>query len=278
MQTVLEVLRKTTDWFLEKGLENARGDAEQLMAHGLGCKRLDLYLRFDKPLDEATLTRLRPLMKRRAQREPLQHIIGTWSFFNLDLKVDARALIPRPETEELLDLLLSRPGEKPQRLLDLGTGTGAIALSLAQALPQAEVYAVDLSEEALALAKENAALNDLQRVHFLQGSWFEPVEGLFDWIVSNPPYLTEQEWAEAAPEVKDFDPYSALVAPDDGLADLQTILEGALAHLNNCGLVALETGIAHHRRLSELAADLGYQRSESLKDSSRRDRFFIACK
>jgi len=277
MQTVLDVLKKTTDWFSSKGLENARGDAEQLLAHGLGCKRLDLYLRFDQPLEASDLDQLRPLMKRRASREPLQHIIGEWPFCDLMLKVDCRALIPRPETEELVDWLVNL-GESPKRILDLGTGTGAIALSLALAFPSAEVVAVDLSEDALSLAKENAAQNDLSNVCFAQGSWFEPVEGAFDWIISNPPYLTDEEWQEAEPEVRQYDPFSALVAPSDGFADLEHIVREAYPRLNVGGRIALETGIAQHAALLKLADSLGYHTAESMQDLSGRDRFITAQK
>jgi len=277
MQTLLDVLNKTTEWFSSKGLENARGDAEQLLAHGLGCKRLDLYLRFDQPLEEAVLTQLRPLMKRRANREPLQHIIGEWPFCDLLLNVDARALIPRPETEELVDWLIHL-GEYPKRILDLGTGTGAIALSLAQAFPDAEVFAVDLNPDALSLAQENARKNSIKNVQFLQGSWLEPVNGVFDWIISNPPYLTNLEWDRASPEVKEYDPLSALVAADEGLADLKTILQTAYPYLNDGGRIALETGIEQHAQLLDLSASMGYKTPSSMQDLSGRDRFITATK
>lgn len=156
MLTVREIKQRTEAFFTQKQVPNAQLDADILIAHSLGLKRLDLYLDLDRPLTEAQLDALRPLVKRRAAREPLQYIIGTTEFYGLTLKVDARALIPRHETEELVDYIVGRLTEAPQRILDLGTGSGALALALAFKYGDAEVTAVDQSAEALTLAAENA--------------------------------------------------------------------------------------------------------------------------
>ena len=224
MLTVLEIIRRSTEFLAGRGVESPRLSAEHLVGHALGLNRMRLYLEFERPLAEEELARIRPLVKRRSQREPLQHILGEVDFAGVRLKVDRRALVPRPETELLVEIVAAWAAENPPvaRVADLGTGTGAIALGLAGKLSEAKVVAVDREEAALALARENAAANHAgARVEFVRSEWFSALPpGPYDLIVSNPPYLTEQELAEAAPEVREFEPRSALVAPDDGLADL----------------------------------------------------------
>ncbi|OHE73701.1 MAG: protein-(glutamine-N5) methyltransferase, release factor-specific [Verrucomicrobia bacterium GWF2_51_19] len=273
MTTLLIVLEKTKRFLADKGVPSARVDAEWLFAHVLNCKRLDLYLQYEKELDESVLGRLRELVKRRAQREPLQHIIGHCDFHGLRFKSDARALIPRPETEELVALLCEHP--QPASILDLGTGTGAIALSLAKHFPHSDVLAIDKSREALSLASENAAINGLERVRFEPSDWFESVRGTFDWIVANPPYLSEEEWLSAEPEVRSHDPQMALVAAHQGLADLAKIVTQARTFLNPNGLLALEMGIHHADALLEIARPL-YATAFIVNDLSRRPRFLLA--
>lgn len=279
MLTIREIKERTEAFFQEKGVPDPKLDADLLIAHSLEMKRLDLYLDLDRPLTEAQLTELRPMVKRRSQREPLQYILGTVEFCDLNLKVDARALIPRPETEELVELIVDTFKEKhgPKRILDLGTGTGALALALAHKFPDAEVVAVDVSSEALALAQENVeALEISERVTLRLGSWFEPIEAgeQFDLIVSNPPYLTEHEMTTAEPEVVAHEPNNALVSGADGLDDLRLILDGVSTHINNDGLLAMETGIAQHEALDALSSTAGLH-GESHEDMSGRSRFYF---
>ncbi len=280
MLTVLEIIKKTTDFLGTKGVESPRLNAELLIGHALGLKRMQLYLQFERPLPEADLEKIRPLVRRRAQHEPVQYIVGETEFHGLKLKVDRRALIPRPETELLVEKVVSLlQGTPPARILDLGTGTGAIALALANAFPAAAVTATDASGEALALARENVeALGLGARVDVREARWFEglPVTPAFDLIVSNPPYLTEEETAQTRPEVRNFEPATALTAADDGLADLRSIVAGAPAFLRAGGLLALETGIAQHPRLLELLAAAGFSRTESHQDLTERDRYVFA--
>ncbi len=187
-----EVLNKAASHLKEKGVPQFRLDAELLLARVLGVKRLDLYLQFDRPLVEAELAAYRDFIRRRARREPLQHIEGEVEFREIRLKVDRRALIPRSETELLVDALKKHlPAVERPRILDIGMGTGAIALSVAREIPRAEVSAGDISPPCLELTRENAAMNHLPVPELFLGSLFDPfpVERRWDAIVSNPPYL-----------------------------------------------------------------------------------------
>ncbi len=283
MVSLLELLQKSTEFLAKKGIENARLQSELLFAGALRCRRLDLYLQFDRPLAESQIARLRANVVRRGRREPVQYIVGDTDFRRLTLKCDPRALIPRPETEELVDFVLEKlntrhPAGTPVRVLDLGTGTGAIALSLATERAGTQVVATDISADALSLARENfERVGGVAAVEFLQSDWFSRVAGTFDAIVANPPYLTRKEWACAQPEVREHEPLSALVAEKEGLSDLEKILRGAREHLaEEGGFIALETGIAHHARLAEIAREAGFSHTESQADLSSRERFFFS--
>lgn len=277
MLTILEIIKKTTDFFAAKGVESPRLNAELLIGHALGLKRMALYLQFERPLAETELEKIRPLVRRRAQREPLQYVLGETDFRGLRIKVDRRALIPRPETELLVEHAITEV-QTPTRILDLGTGTGAIALSLAQAYPAASVVAVDSNQDALVLARENAAAVGLtERVCFLASNWYSAlqVEARFDLIVSNPPYLSAAETAETAAEVRGFEPWSALTAADEGLADLRAIIVGAPVFLATGGVLMLETGITQHAQLKQSAYDVGFKRVEGRQDLTGRDRYLL---
>jgi release factor glutamine methyltransferase len=279
MLTVLEIIKRTTEFFTRRGVESARLNAELLIGHALGLKRMQLYLQFERPLTEAELETIRPLVKRRGNREPLQYILGETEFCGLKLKVDPRALIPRPETEYLIELIGGKMEASPEAILDLGTGSGALALALASKYPASHVIAVDQSEDALALARENAeALNLTGRVDFMKSNWFAALSAgsKFQLIVSNPPYLSEAELKEATAEVKDHEPASALVSPADGRADLEHIITHARPFLAEGGLLACETGIAQHPALLALGTKCGYARVESLNDLTARERYLLA--
>lgn len=278
MLSVLEVVKKTSEFFASKGIESPRLNAELLVGHALGLRRMDLYLRFEQAVGDAELAALREMVRRRGRREPLQYVLGHTEFHGLRLKVDRRALIPRPETELLVETAVGRMGSPPARILDLGTGSGAIALALARAFPQAVVVATDRSPDSLLLAAENAEANGLAgRVEFLASDWFRGLSGrTFDLIVSNPPYLSQEEVRDAAPEVREHEPHGALTSDDGGFADLSAILGQSVAHLAEGGLLAVETGISHHPRASERAALSGFARSESVRDLAGRDRIFLA--
>lgn len=280
MPTVLEIIKKTTDFLAGRGIESPRLNAELLVGHALDLKRMQLYLQFERSLSETELEKIRPLVRRRGQHEPVQYIIGTTEFHGLRLKVDRRALIPRPETERLIELVTHELTAPPARILDLGTGSGAIALALAKHYPASAVTAVDRSEDALALARENAASTGLAgRVAWVRSSWFEqlPAGGRFDLIIANPPYLSAAETAVTAREIREFEPGPALTSPgEDGLADLQIIIAGAPRQLEPGGMLALETGVTQHALLLPIAKAAGFGRVESRPDLAGRDRFVLA--
>lgn len=279
MLTLLEVVKRSTDYFERHGVESARLNAELIIAHALGFKRMQIYLQFEQPIEEARLVAVRELVRRRGLREPLAYVLGEAAFGDLILMVDRRVLVPRPETEQLVELIKDTVTMGPATVLDLGTGSGALALALAQLYPDARVTGVDASEDALAVARENARRCELDgQVEFCRSDWFEALDedGPFDLIVSNPPYLTEAEWQAAEPEVRTHEPKAALVADDEGCAALLAIIQAASKFLSPGGWLFLETGIQQHPRLLAAAAEAGLTVVVSAQDWSGRDRFVSA--
>lgn len=258
---LLEILKETADFFAKRGLDNARLQAELLLAAVLGLQRLDLYLQFDKILTPAEVDAYRDHVRRRLQGEPVQHITGTAGFRRLDLQVNSAVLIPRPETELVVEAALAclQDAAEP-RVLDLGCGSGAIALAIAQECAAARVWAVDISAEALELAQANAARHDLQeRVEWGQGDLFEAVEGQhFQLIVSNPPYIPTADIAVLEPEVREYEPHLALDGGGDGLDYYRRIAAEARDRLTPDGALVLEIGVGQAEEVSALFAD-GWQ-------------------
>ncbi|MEI7958635.1 MAG: peptide chain release factor N(5)-glutamine methyltransferase [Verrucomicrobiota bacterium] len=243
MKPLLEVLRATTDYFERHGVESPRLNAEHLVAHVLGKKRIELYMEFDRPLGERELAPLRELMRKRAAGVPLQHLLGTVEFHKRVFATDARALIPRPETELLMELVLKEPLPESPCILDVGTGSGVIALTLAAELPHSEVTAVDVSPEALSLARHNAELLGLtSRVRFLQSDLLGAVDGAFDLIVANLPYIPGGDIAGLSREVQ-HDPVLALDGGPVGTEIMERLIDQARGHLKPGGRLVLEIGI-----------------------------------
>lgn len=243
--TVMEVVRASGDYLCKKGVEQGRLDAEHLLAHVLGTGRLQLYLHFDRPLTRDEFARFKALLRRRGAREPLQYVLGSASFRTLHLRVDRRVAIPRPETEYLIDVLLRLAGDDRvfESALDVGTGSGAIALALAAERLARSVTATDISPAALAAAARNAAGAGLANIDFRSGPMFEPVRGrTFDLVLSNPPYLTEAELRSAEPEVREWEPRTALAAGADGLDVIRGLVAGLDHVLRPGGRVGLEVG------------------------------------
>lgn len=275
--TLKEIRGKTERYFISKGVPNAKLDADLIIAHCLGIKRLDIYLSLERPIYEQELNAIRNCVRRRGQREPLQYILGYTELFNYRLKVDPRALIPRQETEYLIELCLPLVVNQA-RVLDLGTGSGAIALVIAMERPGISVLAVDKHETALSLAIENAAALEVgERVDFLISDWFDqvPKEKKYDLIVSNPPYLTDTELKTAEPEVSQFEPKQALISQEEGLFDLKKIIEKAPSFLAENGWLVVETGLNQKVALEDHARALGYQKVSTEKDLLNRDRFLL---
>lgn len=252
---MMDVILRSGEYLTEKGVEKGRLNAEHLLAHVLRVERLQLYLDFDRPLGGDELDRFRPLLRKRAARQPLQYLLGTAQFRDLELAVDRRVAIPRPETEYLIDVLGQVGGRNRvfDAALDVGTGSGAIALTLAAEGLARAVVATDVSAAALDVARRNAAAAGLEEVGFRFGDLLEPVEGeTFDLVLSNPPYLTEAEWLRTEPEVRDWEPRVAMVARESGLAVIRRLISGLDAVLSPGGWVGLEVGSTQAGRVADL--------------------------
>jgi len=274
--TVLEVLQATTAYFKKHDLESPRLNAEHLLAHVLRRKRIELYLEFERELAEAELAPLRELVKRRAQGEPLQHLLGTVEFCGLTFLCDRRAMIPRPETEQLVEVLKSEVRNPKSEIMDVGTGSGVIALCLAAEFPGAQILAVDISNDALALAQENAArLNLAERVRFLKSNLLENVEGVFDVIVANLPYVSTQERHTLSREVL-HDPEVAVFASTRGDELVRELIAQAPSRLRPGGMLALEIGIGQSEPLFSALAEKNYRDISSKTDYSGVTRFLFA--
>jgi release factor glutamine methyltransferase len=267
--TVGDVLRRATD-HLGTTSETARLDAELLLAHALGRQRIELYTDFDRPLTSAELDAYRGLVARRARNEPVAYILGEWGFRRLTLAVDRRALIPRPETEVVVERALARlDGLEAPAVLDVGTGTGAIALSIADEHPGATVVATDISAGALAVAAENRARHRLEdRVDLVLGHLDAHLEGPFDLVVSNPPYVPPDEFETLEPEIRLFEPREAVV----GVGVTFALARRARELLAEGGWLVLECGAGQSDELATELASIGYQDVVVTHDLGLRDR------
>ncbi len=275
--TVLEVLQATTSYFNKRNIESPRLNAEHLLAHVLGRKRLELYLDFERQLTEKELAPLRDLVRRRSEGEPLQHLLGTAEFCGLTFLSDKRAMVPRPETEQLVELITDCGLRIADwRVVDVGTGSGVIALSLATKFPEMQIVAVDISDDALALAQENAArLNLSDNVRFLKSRLLENVEGTFDLIVANLPYISRQERGILSPEVL-HDPEVALFAGERGDELVRELIAQAPSRLQPGGMLALEIGLSQSEALLSALAEKNYRDICSKKDYNGVKRFLFA--
>ena len=275
--TVLDVLQSMTAYFKKRNIDNPRLNAEHLLAHLLGCTRMELYLEFERNLGETELATLRELVRRRGQGEPLQHLLGTVEFCGYTFLCDKRAMVPRPETEELVELLLqSTVRDPPSSILDVGTGSGVIALSLAAKFPEAQIHAVDLSEEALELARENAEQLGLSaRVDFAKSDLLKNIRGKFDLIVANLPYISSRDRHLLSREVL-HDSEVALFGGVHGDELIRELIEQAPAHLRPGGLLALQAGIGQSEALSGVLTQKKYKDICSKNDYSGTSRFMFA--
>jgi release factor glutamine methyltransferase len=254
---VLKILNWTKGYLSEKGVENPRLEAEWMLCEALSLDRVGLYLNFDRPLNDAELVNYRGMIVRRGKREPLQYILGSQEFMGFDFQVTPAVLIPRHDTEVLVTEAAKR-GATARTLLDIGTGSGCVAITLAKALPEAEVSSVDISSEAIAVARGNAEKNGAA-VHFFHGSLFEPFAGKrFDMVVSNPPYIPATDIPTLQQEVCGYEPVSALDGGADGLDFYRKIVAAAPEFMNPGGWLLFEVGAGQAPQVLELLNNGGF--------------------
>ncbi|MEZ9230873.1 peptide chain release factor N(5)-glutamine methyltransferase [Vibrio amylolyticus] len=273
MSTVEQTMKSATSALKQSGSESPNLDAGVLLCHSLDKPRSFLLTWPDKELTELELSGFEQLLQRRINGEPIAYIVGEREFWSLPLKVSPTTLIPRPDTERLVEVALDKSTGQSGSILDLGTGTGAIALALASELPEREVVGVDLKVEAQHLASENAQSLNILNAQFLSGSWFSPLEDgtKFALIVSNPPYIDEADPHLSQGDVR-FEPVSALVAKENGLADIRHIAQTAVDYLEEDGWLMFEHGFEQGQRVRDILVASGYQGIETVKDYGNNDR------
>lgn len=279
--TVGRLLDWTAQHLAKKGAEYPRLDAEVLLAHALGCKRIDLYAsRHELPASEELRERFRELVRRRLEGCPVAYLVGRKEFFSLEFEVSPAVLIPRPETEFVVMECLSRAkGKSRARVLDIGTGSGAIAISVAKKLPDAQVTAIDIREEALAVAGRNAARHGVERIRFLHGDLFAPIPAgeTFDFILSNPPYIATEDIPTLPVGVRDYEPHTALDGGPGGYGVLERLLDEAPRYLQPGGALIVEIGAPQEQPVRErFQARAGYALAPTIHDYARHPRVLCA--
>lgn len=278
---IMDMMKWAGEYLVSKGIRRGRLDAEYLLARALKTKRLALYLRFDQPLEPHELAAFKPLLRRRAAREPLQYVLGTTPFRDLKLAVDPRVAIPRPETEQFIDRLVEEAGAQVpfESALDIGTGSGAIAITLASEGLAKSVTATDISEEALEVARANAETCGRPDIRFRRGWGTDAVAGeTFDLIMSNPPYLTEEQWRRTAPEVRRWEPHQAMVGGARGLAVMKRFARRLRYFLRPNGWLGFEFGRGQEdaARSIVLVSLLGKASPKVLEDLTGTPRYVFA--
>jgi release factor glutamine methyltransferase len=271
---ILDVINRTAPYLEKQGIESPRLTIELLLAHVLRKKRLELYLEFERDLDDAILDQLRTAVKRRVEGEPLQYIIGEVEFCGLKFAVDRRVLIPRPETELLVEQVA-----EVRRVVDVGTGSGCIAVALATRFPAMEILATDVSAEALTVAQANALRHGLEKkIRFFHGDLLDalPSSSKVDAVVSNPPYVASGEIGRLPKEIRDFEPMPALVAGDDGLEVFRRLVPDGTRILSPGGRLYLELGAGQRPAVEQLCVAAGYTVVEVVRDLQRHERVLIA--
>lgn len=257
--TCLEILNQAVEKLRSEGIDRPRTNAELLLEAVLNVKKIDLYLNRDLILTPQQIEKYNQFIQERISGKPVQYIIGRTEFFGLEFEVNENVLIPRPETETLVEIVIARLRNSPQaKIIDLGTGSGAIAISLAKNLKDSFIFATDISADALTVAKTNAKKHSVEkRIDFLCGDLFEPLknknlEGSIDCVVSNPPYVSQDEFDQLPPEVKDHEPIVALKTDEEGTFFHKKIIEGSLDFLKKGGIIALEVGLGQASKVADL--------------------------
>lgn len=279
--TIINLLQWAASYLKTHNIDSPRATGEILLAHGLKCERIDLYLNFDQPLVGHELKVFKTLIQRRIRREPVAYILGVKEFWSLDLEVTKDVLIPRPETECLVETaleLLSRPASSQSwRILDLGTGSGAIIIALASQQPRHTYFASDRNIQAVRVAHRNARRHNLgEMIHYLNADWLTALNqktSAFDMIVSNPPYIPSRVLEGLQPEIRDFEPISALDGNNDGLGCFKKIISSAHCYLKPGGVLLLEIGHDQQNDIHRTVCDSGhYDDFSCTKDYSGHDR------
>lgn len=279
--TILDILEWTTRYFRQKHIEPPKLTADVLLAHALEQDRMYLYVHFDQPLSHEERERFKALIRQRVKGVPTQYLTGRQEFWSLDFRVTPGVLIPRPETEHLVEAVLPLAAQFDHpSLVDIGTGSGILAISLQKELPGARIYASDISGDAVAIARENAErlLDRDHTIRFFQGDVFAPFEGMtFDLIVSNPPYIAAQDFETLAPEVREHEPKIALYAGEDGLDAYRRLIAGAHQYLASPGYILVEIGYGQQEAVAALFQQHGLTVKEVIKDYAGIDRVVVAC-
>lgn len=268
--TILEILNWTTDYFQTQNIDNPRLNAELIIAHVLGYKRFDLYLNFDEPVLSPKRDLIKKYIVRRANHEPIQYILGETTFYGYRIRLTPDVLIPRPETEYLVELILCE-SKHQSKVLEIGTGSGAISIALKKQHPDFDIVATDISAAVLNIADQNAKENETD-IDFIQSDLFENIDGKYDIIVSNPPYITEEEYTTLAKEIRKFEPGIALIAPEHGFYYYHKILSEASQYLKKDGLIYFEIGSKQASRIKKLAEKYGFKILALNKDLNGFDR------
>ncbi len=280
---LLDTVAWTASYFKDKGVDSPRLTAEILMCHCLGMDRVSLYMEFDRPLNPGELARYKTLIQRRVQREPVAYITGKKGFWDIEVEVSSHVLIPRPDTETLVETALSeltqfrqRTAEVPLNVLELGVGSGAVIISLARAMPGHHYFAVDVSLAAAEITLKNArSLECVPGLSVVTGSWFDPFgpQAAFDLIVSNPPYIPTRDIETLAPEIQNYEPRLALDGGIDGLDCVMEILSQAVAFLNPGGVLLMETGFDQKNAIEALVRTMpAYEDFQSIRDEAGHHR------
>lgn len=277
MFTVLEALKKTTEYLEKKGIESPRVNAEIMLAHVLKCKRLQLYLSFDRPLDENEKNLYRKFLQRRTNHEPVQYITGVVEFYGLEFHVNKSVLIPRPETEILVETIIKNiNGKGIINILDIGTGSGNIAVTLAKHLPNSKITAIDKSKDALETAIKNSELNDVEKqIDFIEFDILnnqKDFENIFDLIISNPPYVSKEEYNNLEPELNQYEPSIALTDFSDGFIFYKSISNQAKDLLNTDGKLFFELGAGQSKKVKEIMEQNNLRDIQIIKDYQNHDR------
>ena len=277
---IIDIIKWGEDYFKTKDFENPKQEIEWLLCDLLGLKRIDLYVKFEDKINDDNLNKLKSWINRRVKSEPLQYITGETEFYGLKFKTTPQALIPRPETERLVEIALNNIGENSaSKLLEIGTGSGCIPIAISNEKPSLNILSLDISKSALELAETNAELNNCKNIKFLEMDFLsETPEGKFDFLISNPPYIPVKEIEQIMPEVKDYEPRMALTDNKDGLTFYRRIAKKVRTLIKPKGIILLEVGLGGHpQKVLSLFKQAGFNQLELIKDFNNNERILKIC-